>query len=116
MTRPTSFSPLPAPLTPPLPFSPSRLVAPPPRPSPPPSRRTSPPLAPLPAGGFVAYSGNRKGGADFTPINSASGVPAESRRRLAQTGIAPAPTGSAQNINSAASGRDGNDRQAQLPR
>jgi hypothetical protein len=62
--------------------------------------------------GFVAYGGNRKGSADFTPISSASGVPAESRRKLAQTRIAPA-SASAQSINSAATGRDGNDRQAQ---
>jgi len=68
--------------------------------------------------GFVAYSGSHKRSADFTPINSASGVPAESRRQLAQTRIAPAstPAKSAEVINSAASGRDGNDRQAQLER
>jgi hypothetical protein len=71
--------------------------------------------------GFVAYSGNsgnsakHKGSAEFTPISSASGVPAESRRKLAQTRIAPASAsaGSAQSINSAATGRDGDDRQAQ---
>jgi hypothetical protein len=68
--------------------------------------------------GFVAYSGSHKRSADFTPINSASGVSAESKRQLAQTRIAPAiaPAGSAQNINSAASGRDGNTRQVQLER
>jgi hypothetical protein len=75
------------------------------------------------ADGFVAYSGSHKRVADFTPINSASGVSAESKRQLAQTRIAPAitPAGSAQNINSqainsAASGRDGNARQVQLER
>jgi hypothetical protein len=68
--------------------------------------------------GFVAYSGNRKKTADFTPINnSGSGVPAESRRQLAQTRIAPAPASTpATSGNSTASGRDGNDRQAQLER
>src|ERR1700716_2871164 len=35
--------------------------------------------------GFVAYTGTRKQSATFTPINAASGVPAESRRQLAQT-------------------------------
>ena len=71
------------------------------------------------ADGFVAYSGTHKKIADFTPINnSASGVSAESRRQLAQTRIAPAstPARSAPVINSTASGRDGNDRQAQLER
>jgi hypothetical protein len=66
--------------------------------------------------GFVAYSGSNKRGADFTPINnSASGVHAESKRQLAKTRIAPAIT-SAEIANSAASGRDGSDRQAQLVR
>jgi hypothetical protein len=68
--------------------------------------------------GFVAYSGNHKKTADnFTPINSASGVPAEARRALARTRIAPAggpAPASAANLNSAAAARDGNDRQAQL--
>ena len=68
--------------------------------------------------GFVAYSGNHKKTADnFTPINSASGVPSEARRALAQTRIAPATNtapASAVNLNSAASARDGNDRQARL--
>jgi hypothetical protein len=70
------------------------------------------------ADGFVAYSGGHKKGADFTPINnSASGVSAESRRQLAQTRIAPASTPApAPVVNSAASGRDSNDRQAQLER
>jgi hypothetical protein len=68
--------------------------------------------------GFVAYSGSHKRVADFTPIKSASGVSAESKRQLAQTRIAPAvtPAGSAPAINSAASARDGNDRQVQLER
>jgi hypothetical protein len=68
--------------------------------------------------GFVAYSGSRKRVADFTPINSASGVSADSKRQLSQTRIAPvvAPAGSAQTVNSAASGRDGNTRQVQLER
>lgn len=74
--------------------------------------------------GFVAYNGSHKRGADFTPISSASGVPAESRRQLAQTRIAPASTpvapGPSVNANSAASAassaRDGSDRQAQLER
>jgi hypothetical protein len=68
--------------------------------------------------GFVAYSGSHKKGGDFTPINSASGVPAESKRQLAQTRIAPAstPAASAQITNSAAAARDGNDHQAQLER
>jgi len=66
----------------------------------------------------VAYSGSHKKTADFTPINnSASGVSAESRRQLAQTRIAPASTPVLAPVsNSAASGRDGNDRQAQLER
>jgi Protein of unknown function (DUF2865) len=67
--------------------------------------------------GFVAYSGSHKKTADFTPINnSGSGVSAESRRQLAQTRIAPAPASTPAAINSAASGRDGNDRQVQLER
>jgi hypothetical protein len=66
--------------------------------------------------GFVAYSGSHKRSADFTPINSASGVSADAKRQLAQTRIAPAsaPAGRADNSN--ASPRDGNDRQAQLVR
>ncbi len=71
------------------------------------------------ADGFVAYNGSHKKSADFTPINSSSsGVPAESRRLLARTRIAPAsaPAASAAVDNSAASGRDGDDRQAQLER
>jgi hypothetical protein len=68
--------------------------------------------------GFVAYSGSHKRSADFTPINSASGVPAESKRQLAKTRIAPAPAGSSPsvNTNSASAARDGKDRQAQLER
>lgn len=70
------------------------------------------------AEGFVAYNGTRKKSADFTPINSASGVPAESRRQLAKTRIAPAstPVASAAITNSAAAAHDGDDRQAQLGR
>jgi len=71
------------------------------------------------ADGFVAYSGSRKKSAEFTPINSASGVPAESRRQLARTRIAPASTpvpAAAAIASSAAGARDGNDRQAQLGR
>jgi hypothetical protein len=69
--------------------------------------------------GFVAYNGSRKRGGDFTPISSAVGVPADSKRQLAQTRIAPAPAGSAEIINSipsSGSARDGNERQAQLAR
>jgi Protein of unknown function (DUF2865) len=69
--------------------------------------------------GFVAYSGSHKRTADFTPINSASGVSADSKRQLAQTRIAPAstPAGRADITSSAApAARDGNDRQAQLVR
>jgi hypothetical protein len=66
--------------------------------------------------GFVAYSGSHKKTADFTPIKSAPGVAAESKRQLAQTRIAPAPPASPVAINSAASSRDGNARQAQLDR
>jgi Protein of unknown function (DUF2865) len=69
--------------------------------------------------GFVAYSGSHKKSGDFTPIASASGVPAESRRQLAKTKIAPAsrpPVDSTEIVNSRASGRDGDDRQAQLTR
>jgi uncharacterized protein DUF2865 len=70
------------------------------------------------ADGFMAYSGTHKKSADFTPItNSASGVPAESRRQLAQTRIAPASTPAPAPVASInASSRDGNDRQAQLER
>jgi hypothetical protein len=70
------------------------------------------------AEGFVAYSGSHKKSADFTPINSASGVPAESRRQLARTRIAPAsmPAAPAAVPATAAAARDGNDRQAQLGR
>jgi hypothetical protein len=70
--------------------------------------------------GFVAYSGNHKKTVDnFTPINSASGVPAEARRELARTRIVPVgstPAASTANFSSASSARDGNDRQAQLVR
>ena len=68
--------------------------------------------------GFVAYSGSHKKTAEFTPIKSAPGVPAEAKRQLAQTRIAPAPPSppSPVAINSAASSRDGNARQAQLDR
>jgi len=73
--------------------------------------------------GFVAYSGGHKRGADFTPINSASGVPADSKRQLAQTRIAPASTpagptdiSSNNTATSSAAARNGNDRQAQLVR
>jgi hypothetical protein len=70
------------------------------------------------AEGFVAYSGTHKKSADFTPINSASGVPAESRRQLAKTRIAPAstPVASATITNGAAAARDGDEHQAQLGR
>jgi hypothetical protein len=69
--------------------------------------------------GFVAYSGGHKKGGDFTPIASASGVSAESRRQLAQTKIAPAsrpPVDTTEIVNGRATERDGNDRQAQLTR
>jgi len=66
--------------------------------------------------GFVAYSGSRKRSADFTPINSASGVPAESRRRLAQTPIAPAPPATAGRAASSAAAGEANDRRVQLER
>jgi uncharacterized protein DUF2865 len=67
--------------------------------------------------GLVAYGGTNRQGASFTPINSASGVPAESRRQIAQTKIAPASPSAdpTQNLNSATA-RAGNDRQAQLQR
>jgi hypothetical protein len=66
--------------------------------------------------GFVAYSGSHKRTANFTPINSASGVSADAKRQLAQTRIAAASTPAARaDINSSAA-RDGNDRQAQLVR
>jgi hypothetical protein len=70
------------------------------------------------ADGFVAYSGTRKRSADFTPINSAPAVSVDSKRQLAQTRIAPAsaPAARAEVVNSGASARDGNDRQAQLAR
>jgi hypothetical protein len=70
------------------------------------------------ADGFVAYGGSHKKSAQFTPINSASGVPAESRRQLARTKIAPAstPAPAAAITNSAAAARDGDERQAQLER
>ena len=66
--------------------------------------------------GFVAYSGSHKRSADFTPINSAAGVPAESRRRLAQTPIAPAPPATAGRAASSAAAGEANDRQVQLDR
>jgi hypothetical protein len=71
------------------------------------------------ADGFVAYSGSHKRSADFTPINSASGVSADSKRQLAQTRIAPTSTPAARadtNGGPAPAARDGNDRQAQLVR
>jgi hypothetical protein len=69
--------------------------------------------------GFVAYTGGHKKSGDFTPIASASGVPAESRRQLAKTKIAPASPPAAdtvQVIGSRATERDTNDQQAQLTR
>ena len=39
--------------------------------------------------GFVAYSGNGRRNAEFTPIESYSGLSAEWRQRLAQTRIMP---------------------------
>jgi Protein of unknown function (DUF2865) len=39
--------------------------------------------------GFVAYNGNDRGNAGFTPIASYRGLPAEWREQLAQTRIAP---------------------------
>jgi hypothetical protein len=70
------------------------------------------------ADGFVAYSGSHKRSADFTPVNSAPAVPADSKRQLAQTRIAPASGARAEATNSSASSaaRDGNDRQVQLVR
>ena len=72
--------------------------------------------------GFVAYNGSgRSRSADFTPIASASSVPAEARRQLAQTRIAPAstPAGPAETTTGrapSAAARDGNERQVQLER
>jgi hypothetical protein len=70
--------------------------------------------------GFVAYSGAHKRSADFTPVNSAPAVSADSKRQLAQTRIAPAstpaPRADVATGNAAAAARDGNDRQAQLVR
>jgi hypothetical protein len=70
--------------------------------------------------GFVAYSGAHKRSADFTPINSAPAVSADSKRQLAQTRIAPGSTAPARaevvDSNATSSARDGNDRQAQLVR
>jgi hypothetical protein len=69
--------------------------------------------------GFVAYSGTRKRTADFTPVNSAPAVSADSKRQLAQTRIAPASRTRAEAVPSssaASAARDGNDRQAQLVR
>ena len=68
--------------------------------------------------GFVAYSGSHKRSADFTPVNSAPAVSADSKRQLAQTRIAPAGTARAEvaNGSAASAARDGNDRQAQLVR
>lgn len=40
-------------------------------------------------GGFVAYNGGNRRTAEFTPIQSYPGLPAESRERLAQTRITP---------------------------
>lgn len=74
------------------------------------------------ADGFVAVSGGSKHGADFTPIdaaNSPARVSTEVKRQLTQTRIAPgspaAPDVSG-NLSAGTSGRDGNDRQAQLTR
>jgi len=39
--------------------------------------------------GFVAFNGNGRRNAEFTPIESYSGLPAEWRQRLAQTRISP---------------------------
>jgi Protein of unknown function (DUF2865) len=70
------------------------------------------------ADGFVAYSGTHKRSADFTPVNSAPAISADSKRQLAQTRIAPAGTARAEATNNSASSvvRDGNDRQSQLVR
>ncbi len=71
--------------------------------------------------GLVAYNGStRNRSADFTPVASASSVPAEAKRQLAQTRIAPASTPAvrAETItgSAAAAARDGNQRQVQLER
>jgi hypothetical protein len=70
--------------------------------------------------GFVAYNGSHKRSADFTPINSAPGVSAESKRQLAQTRIAPAGTPPARtevtSSSASSAARDERDRQAQLER
>lgn len=67
--------------------------------------------------GFVAYNGGHKHG-DFTPIASASSVPAEARRQLARTKIVPAspPAETAEVLSGRAAARDTSDRQAQLAR
>jgi hypothetical protein len=64
--------------------------------------------------GFVAYNGSRNRSTAFTPVNSASGVPAEARRQLARTPVAPASTHAEIAPRTASSA--GNDRQVQLER
>jgi hypothetical protein len=66
--------------------------------------------------GFVAYSGTSKRSGDFTPVASATSLSADTRRQLAQTPIRPTNEAARTTdfVNTAASARDGNDRQAQL--
>jgi hypothetical protein len=68
--------------------------------------------------GFVSYSGAKKRGADFTPIESAAGLSAELRRQLSRTRIAPASptTRSGPAVSSAAPAREGSGQRAQLDR
>jgi hypothetical protein len=71
--------------------------------------------------GFVAYNGSsRNRTADFTPIDSASGLPAAAKRQLAQTRIAPASTPAPAEVTSgiatSRAARAGNEQQVQLER
>jgi hypothetical protein len=68
--------------------------------------------------GFVAYSGATKRSGDFTPVASATTLSPDTRRQLAQTPIRPTneQANAPELANTAASSRDGNDRQAQLAR
>jgi hypothetical protein len=64
--------------------------------------------------GFMSYRGGGKQGANFTPVEQASGTSAELRRQLSQTKIAPADPSEPAPLAVAPAGRDGNDRQVQL--
>jgi hypothetical protein len=68
--------------------------------------------------GFAAYNGGAKRSGDFTPIASATSVPADTRRQFTQTPIRQVSeaASSGEFANASAATRDGNDRQAQLAR